>query len=98
MMDKITLLCIVFAVIPLAYMLWAMRHEIRTALRYRRISGVGQPSALEMSEYDRILAAVKDVEMEYQPNSGKHHSEETYLNRAELLRRETHLYKLINSL
>lgn len=97
-MDKITILCIVFAVIPMAYMLWALRHDFHTAIRYRKISGVGQSGGIESSEYDRILAAVKDVEMESQPNSGKHHSEETYLSRAGLLRRETHLYKLINSL
>ena len=97
-MDRITILCIVLAVIPVTYMLWAMRRGIRTVIRYRRTSETNQPDALETSEYDRILAIVKDIEMDFQPNMGKHHSEETYLNRAGLLRRETHLYKLINSL
>ena len=97
-MDKITILCIVLAVIPMAYMLWAMRRGICTAIRYRRTSETNQTDVLESSEYDRILAVVKDLEMDFQPNTGKHHSEETYLNRAGLLRRETHLYKLINSL
>lgn len=97
-MDRITILCIVLAVIPMAYMLWAIRRGIFTAIRYRRISKVNKPDVMESSEYDRILAVVKDLEMDFQPNMGKHHSEETYLNRAGLLRRETHLYKLINSL
>lgn len=97
-MDKITILCIVFAAVPLTYMLWAMRHDILMAIRVGKKQGTRGDEKQELSEYDRILAAVKDIEMEFQPNSGKHHSEETYLNRAGLLRRETHLYKMINSL
>ena len=98
-MDRITILCIMMAVVPVVYMLWELRHDIKAVIRYRRMSTVRQAEEEEkLSDYERILIATKDVEMDFQPNSGTHHSETVYLNRARLLQESTHLYNMINSL
>ena len=98
-MDRITILCIIMAVVPLAYMLWELRHDIQSFIRYHRLSTVRQAEEEDkLSDYERILIATKEVEIDFQPNSGTHHSEEVYLNRARLLQESTHLYSMINSL
>lgn len=100
-MDKITVLCTVLAVVPIIYALWTTRNSIFVLLRrlsHTRQNETKPESADLLSEYDCLLKAVENVEMDFQPNTGLHHSEETYLNRANLLREKTQLYQLINSL
>lgn len=98
-MDRITILCIIMAVVPVAYMLWELRHDILLLIRYRRTSTARLAEEEDKpSDYERILIATKEVEMDFRPNSGKHHSETVYLDRARLLKESTHLYNMINSL
>lgn len=100
-MDKITIVCLVLALVPIVYVLWTTRKSIPVVVKRISHSPIQNPQpedSVKKSEYDCLLEKVNEIEMDFQPNSGTHYSEETYLNRANLLRTETHLYSLINTL
>lgn len=100
-MDKITIICIALTIVPIAYVLWSVRKSLPIMVKRLVNSHTDNPmpeNNAEQSDYECLLGKVNEIEMDFQPNSGTHYSEETYLNRANLLRTETHLYSLINTL
>lgn len=98
-MDKITIISMVLAFVPILYMFIISRKSIISLLRSLKKpnvpSTVNQPIS---TEYEKILKAVGRLENAAQPNSGIHYQEAVYLNRANYLRKETNLYNLINTL
>lgn len=99
MEDSLTILLIILSIVPLFAIVLGLWHEISNFMSERRIElSEKSMSSEKQAEYERIAAATKELEMDFQPNTGIHHPEEVYLNRAELIRKETHWYNMINSL
>lgn len=99
MEDKLTLFLFLLSLVPLVAIVYGVVRELNYQCGVRRKMKVANMAhGGGLAEYDSVLAATRELEMDFQQNTGVHHTEQTYLNRSELIRKQTHWYDLINSL
>lgn len=99
MEDKLTIFMALLSIIPLVVIIAGVWRETVHIWDVRRqVAAIKLTKKEKQTEYDRIVAATNEMEMDFQPNTGIHHSEQIYLNRSQMIREQTGWYKLINSL
>lgn len=99
MEDKLSLVLEILCTLSLIILIISVWREYSRFARAKQTSAVRQETIIHgTTEYGRIQNATKELESDFQTNFGVHHPEEVYIKRANLIRKETSWYKLVNSL